>query len=205
MVMWYNYLNRDQPYLRSYRTHNLWLDQYHKMMRTQRIQGFHIGLFKRMAKTYSGARVMATLWGFTFIGMIKFFISFKDPVAEDKVPSEMYNRLLTIYSKNKLGYHTRIMADFDLLLEAALNERFIDESTAYYDDPVSLSEIEDIELGLNSDLSQGDVAHLMSEGDSHHAARKTCSKLPGRFGTNYDKTDDLSVYKVLPRGTKAVN
>ena len=29
------------------------------------------------------------------------------------------------------------MSDFDLLLEAALNEKFIDESTAYYDDPIS--------------------------------------------------------------------
>jgi hypothetical protein len=89
-----------------------------------------------MAKTYSGARVMACLWGFSLIGGIKFFLSFKDPAAEDNKPSEMYNRLLTIYSKNKFGYHTRIMADFDMLLEAALNERFIDAATGYYDDPV---------------------------------------------------------------------
>jgi hypothetical protein len=35
------------------------------------------------------------------------------------------------------------MADFDLLLEAVLNERFIDDSTAYYDDPVTTVEIAD--------------------------------------------------------------
>ena len=40
------------------------------------------------------------------------------------------------------------MSDFDLLLEAVLNERFIDDSSAYYDDPISSKEIEDMETGL---------------------------------------------------------
>ena len=52
--MWYAYLNREQHYLRSYRSHNLWLDYYHKKMRTPRAHAFHIGVFKRLAKTYSG-------------------------------------------------------------------------------------------------------------------------------------------------------
>ena len=52
--MYYNYLNRDQPYLRSYRTHNLWFDQYQKKVRCPRVTSFHIGFFKRMGKTYSG-------------------------------------------------------------------------------------------------------------------------------------------------------
>ena len=52
--MYYKYLNRDQPYLRSYRTHNLWFDLYFKKARMPRIHHWHIGLFKRMAKTYSG-------------------------------------------------------------------------------------------------------------------------------------------------------
>lgn len=52
--MYYNYLNREQLYLRSYRTHNLWFDQYHKKVRTPRITSFHIGFFKRLGKTYSG-------------------------------------------------------------------------------------------------------------------------------------------------------
>ena len=52
--MWYVYLRRDQHYMRSYRTHNLWLDQYQKKIRMPRVHAFHIGLFKRMGKTYSG-------------------------------------------------------------------------------------------------------------------------------------------------------
>ena len=52
--MWYLYLRRDQYYMRNFRTHNLWLDQYQKKIRTPRVHAFHIGLFKRLSKTYSG-------------------------------------------------------------------------------------------------------------------------------------------------------
>jgi hypothetical protein len=52
--MYYNYLDREQLYLRSYRTHNLWFDQYQKKVRTPRVTSFHLGLFKRMGKSYSG-------------------------------------------------------------------------------------------------------------------------------------------------------
>ena len=95
--MWYAYLNRNQLYQRSYRTHNLWLDQYMKKMRSPRVHSFHIGLFKRMGKTYSGHRVMAAWWGFTFIAMFKFLIGFSSKVEEDKKPQEVYNRLISIF------------------------------------------------------------------------------------------------------------
>ena len=52
--MWYTYLNRNQHYLRSYRTHNLWFDYYHLKTRVPRLTGFTTGILKRMAKTYSG-------------------------------------------------------------------------------------------------------------------------------------------------------
>ena len=84
--MWYAYLNRNQLYMRSYRTHNLWLDQYMKKLRTPRVHAFHIGLFKRMGKTYSGARVMAMIWGFTFFEIGKFFFGFSSKTEEDKKP-----------------------------------------------------------------------------------------------------------------------
>ena len=146
---------------------------------------------------------MSMWWGFTFIGLIKFFLGFKQKAEEDKKPQEVYNRLISIFSKNQYGFHTRIMSDFDLLLEAVLNERFIDDSSAYYDDVISSKEIEDMELGLNSDFSEADVKHLLRDKtDGHHSGVK-CLKFPGRFGTNYEPSDDLSVYKVFPKGEKA--
>ena len=37
------------------------------------------------------------------------------------------------------------MSDFDLLLTSMLNEKFLDGSTAYYDDPVVANEVTDVE------------------------------------------------------------
>ena len=96
------------------------------------------------------------------------------------------------------------MSDFDLLLEAVLNERFIDDSSAYYDDAITSKEIEDMELGLQSDFSTADVKHLLKDKDDHHGGGVKCTRYPGRFGTNYQASDDLSVYKILPKGQKPV-
>ena len=85
-----------------------------------------------------------------------------------------------------------------------LNERFIDEACAYYDDPVVSKEVEDLESGLNSDFAPSDVKHMLKDkGGDHHSLGK-CSRYPGRYGTNYDKGDELSVYKVLPKGQKPI-
>jgi len=54
--MWYNYLNREQQYLRSYRTHNLWLDQYQLKIRTPRVTPYTLNILRRIAKSYSGVR-----------------------------------------------------------------------------------------------------------------------------------------------------
>lgn len=96
------------------------------------------------------------------------------------------------------------MSDFDLFLEAVLNERFIDDSSGYYDDPITSKEIEDMEMGLKSDFALADVKHLnRDKNDGHHASKK-CMQYPDRFGTNYAKSDDLSVYKILPKGVKPI-
>ena len=146
------------------------------------------------------ARVLACWWGFTFIGIAKFLGGFKEKPEEDKKPEEIYKRLNILFQKNHYGFHTRIMADFDLLLESVLNEKFIDDSTKYYDDPVTSKEIEDMELGLKSDFAESDIRHLLRDADDGHHASAKCMRYPGRFGTNYEKSDNLSIYKVHPKG-----
>ena len=56
--MWYMYLRRDQNYLRSYRTHNLWLDTYALKMRQPKINVWHVAILRRMAKSVSGVSLM---------------------------------------------------------------------------------------------------------------------------------------------------
>ena len=45
-----------------------------------------------------------------------------------------------------------------MLLTAALNEEFFNNAMSYYDHPIIQKEIEDVENGLNSDMSASDIA-----------------------------------------------
>jgi len=92
------------------------------------------------------------------------------------------------------------MSDFELFLEAMLNEKFIDDSTLYYDDAFTSKEIEDMELGLNGDFSRADVRHLIKDKDAGHHESFKSLRFPDRVNTNYERSDDLSCYKILPKG-----
>ena len=89
----------------------------------------------------------------------------------------------------------------DLLLESALNERFVDESTAYYDNPVKAKEVEDMEQGLNGEFSEDDIKDLIKD-KSEHGTAAIIMHYPGRVGSNYRVSDDLSIYKTHPSGSK---
>lgn len=148
--------------------------------------------------------MMAAFWGMTTFAVVKGLIGFTETKEEDKFAKEGYNRLQTVFQKNKIGYYTRIMSDFDIMLEALLNERFIDESTLYYDDPNTAKEVEDIELGLNHDVTRSDLRNFLHDADrSDHSSYKAL-RFPDRVGTNYEKSDALSCYKILPKGQKPV-
>ena len=144
---------------------------------------------------------MANLWGFTFIALAKFAGGFSSVSQTNPAEAEVYFRLQTIFSKNKYGYNTRFMSDFDLLLEGVLNERFIDESTLYYDDEGVATEIEDMERGLNGEFAESDIKNLLKDKSDHGEGDKVLH-YPGRVGTNYAKSDDLSCYKLHPSGSK---
>ena len=146
---------------------------------------------------------MANLWGVTFFAGVKFLTNFSKTDNTVDTQQEVYLRLNSIFLKNKYGYNTRFMSDFDLLLEGVLNERFIDESTLYYDDPVVTKEIEDMERGLNGDFDESDIKNLLKDKGGHHNSEPFKSLVhPGRIGSNYPRSDDLSIYKVHPAGSK---
>ena len=144
-------------------------------------------------------RVAGALYAVTFLGAAKFMFGFSAPPADNSVADEETFRLVSIFSKNKYGYNTRFMSDFELLLESVLNEKFLDNSTLYYDDELTATEIEDQESGLAGDFAPSDVQGLLhdkshGDHDSYKAVR-----YPDRVGTNYPKGDALSCYKILPK------
>lgn len=134
--------------------------------------------------------------------MVKFFFGFSQQTVDDGKLTEGNYRLQTIFAKNKYGYATNIMSDFELFLEAALNDTFIDNSIAYYADPHRSKEIEDMEAGLVHDFAPADIRELNRDAEEAHHDVFLSIGYPDRVGTNYEKSDALSCYKILPKGQK---
>jgi len=133
------------------------------------------------------------------MGAIKASLAFTTPAESTDVAEEENYRLLSIFSKNKYGYNTRFMSDFELLLESVLNEKFLDNATLYYDDELTATEVEDQELGLAGEFSASDVAGLLHDKSSHDHESFKAVRHPDRVATNYPKGDALSCYKILPK------
>ena len=138
----------------------------------------------------------------TFFCGFKAFLGFSALPADTSRGAEEYDRLVSIFSKNKFGYHTRFMSDFELFLDALLNERFIDETTLYYDDKMTTLEIEDTEAGLSGETTEADVRHFTRDGGDAHHDDFVAWYYPDRVGDNYAKSDALSCYKIHPKGQK---
>lgn len=68
------------------------------------------------------------MWVSTCVCATYALFKFSAQKIEDEELNASYHGLVTIYNKNRYGYPTRIMADFELYLEAALNQRFLDSS-----------------------------------------------------------------------------
>ena len=144
-------------------------------------------------------RVVGALWSITLMGAIKGALGFSEVPASKEVADEENYRLLSIFQKNKYGYNTRFMSDFELLLESVLNEQFLDSSVLYYDDVLTATEIEDQEGGLAGEFAPADVQALLHDKSSHDHESYKALRHPDRVGTNYPKGDALSCYKSLPK------
>lgn len=82
-------------------------------------------------------------WGLSVLTAFSGYSNFSQITPANDIENEKYHRLLSIFSKNKYGYTTRFMSDFEVFLQAVLNERFLDESVAYYRDEMRQTEIVD--------------------------------------------------------------
>ena len=144
-------------------------------------------------------RAAGMLYTITIISAILATQNFSQPKPGKAVEEEQHYRLLSIFAKNKYGYNTRFMSDFEQFLEAVLNEPFLDNSTAYYQDELTATEVEDMESGLAGEFAPADVQQLLHDVEEHDHSSYKAVRFPDRVGTNYPKGDALSCYKILPK------
>ena len=141
------------------------------------------------------------MWGITACSILSFCtgITKVDNTPDAAIGQEGYYKLRSLFSQNKYGYNTRFMSEFDAFLESVLNERFIEESTNYYEDEVVSKEIEDMEAGLVGDFAKADIKNLLKDREEHDHTPFKSLRHPDRVATNYPKDDSLSCYKILPK------
>ena len=197
--MWYTDMDRSRPYLRSYRTANLYFDNYHKKAAQSFTEPTSVQFIKRMSKGMSQYRMTNFLLGLTFWGAVKGLqkINSHTVVHEvDEVGIEQYRRLNYHFKKNKFGFSTQIFGDFDMILEAVLNERFFNEALEYQNDEFRAQEITDNEGGLLGEMALSDIVEINKDTHEHGSGPPMSLRFPGRRMNNYPKTDDLSIYKI---------
>lgn len=144
--------------------------------------------------------MVSFIFGFTTLSMIRAAFSFSAAPTKNEIEKEQYFRLQTIFAKNAYGYRTRFFHDFDIFLECLFHGQFLDEAIAYVEDNTTAKEIEDQESGLEGDFANQDMRNANKDSGAAHHDDKLCLAHPARVGTNYPKTDDLSIYKVHPKG-----
>lgn len=100
---------------------------------------------------------------------------------------------------NKYGYRTQNFANFDLALACLMNEKYFEENIDYFSDEIVSKEVEDQQNGLAGDQSMQDLRYLIHDKHDDHHERFKCLQWPDRVGSNYEKGDQLSCYKILPK------
>ena len=159
----------------------------------------HLANMPCFSSRASQIRYVGLIYSFTLVNAAVFAMGFSADTTKDAAQNEQYHRMVSIFSKNKYGYNTRFMSEFEVFLEAMLNERFLDESVAYYQDEQTTPEIEDTEAGLAGDFAPHDVKELLKDYEEHDHSSYKSVRFPDRVGTNYPKGDALSCYKILPK------
>ena len=75
--------------------------------------------------------------GLTFWGAVKGLFKLNGHATsevKDEFRDEQYRRLNYHFKKNKFGFNTQVFADFDMMIEVALNDKFFNNILDYQND-----------------------------------------------------------------------
>ena len=111
-------------------------------------------------------------------------------------------KLVSLIKKNKYGYRTRVFENLELFLDY-LGSNFISDTDLFISDSKVQDTLKDVMNGLDADFTEDEIRLLIRDHPPKPAAPKSIAFNPARCGTNYLPSDDqLSLYKLLPRGQK---
>jgi hypothetical protein len=200
--MWYQLLDRSQPYAKDYRKWNLWYDynnpRHHEIKRLKTTYLEHIG--RRLFKHESNLRFFGAVcfWPFLFF-LIKQKGKYKQPKEEEPI---IYSAAHTIANigRNNYGFETRANNSFEMGMSVLVGGELLSHILEADSNPFRSEENQDEDAGLVGDFTEEDILDLFRE-TKHEPHLGIVYRHPHKHHLNETPSDYLSPYKVVGEKT----
>jgi len=196
--MWYQLLDRSQPYAKDYRRWNLWYDynnpKHHeiKRLRTTFIEHIARRLFKHEAYVrFFGA--------FCFVPFIFFLFKQKGKYkALKEAEPSIYSTPMLVAStgRNAYGFETRANRSFEQGISTVVGGDLLNHILSADSDQFRSEEQQDEDAGLVGDFTEEDILDLYRD-KKHEPHMGIVYRHPHKHHLNEAPSDLLSPYKVV--------
>lgn len=195
--MWYQTLNRTQPYLKNYRRWNMWYD--YNNPRHMEIKRIRVTLFdhwvRRMCKHEAFTRYfMVAVWA-PFV-----FFLYKQKKKFSPLPpkEESYYEVPQIVAnigRNAYGYETRAGKSFEHIMSVIMGGDLLNHILESDADQYRSDEQQDEDAGLTGDFSEEDILDL-HRAPKHEPHLGIVYRHPNQHYLNEAPNDLLSPYMI---------
>ncbi len=195
--MWYQSLDRSQPYAKDYRRWNLWYDfsnpKHHEIKRLRTTFTEHI--MRRFFKHESYLRFFSAFCIAPFIFFLVKQRSKYKVLPEPEEPAYSTPQLIANIGRNHFGFETRANRSFEQVMSVVVGGSLLSHILNADADIFRTEENQDEDAGLMGDFAEEDIVDLFRE-KKHEPHLGIVYRHPHRHHLNQTPSDYLSPYVV---------
>jgi hypothetical protein len=195
--MWYQYLNRKQPYMKNFRKWNLWYD--HNNPRHFEILRQRATFFEHILRRICKHDVnMRAFFGFVLFPFFAFLWKQKKRFTKQNNDelSVTSAQLIANTGRNKYGFESRGTKSFEHSLGILISKNVLSHTLEGGSNPFMSEEMIDEDAGLEADFNAEDLLNMHKE-DKHEPHVGIVFRHPHKHYLNDSPNDYLSPYKVV--------
>ncbi len=197
-MVWYENLNRKNPYIKDYRGWNLWYNynngKHHEMKRVRMIWFDH--WLNRMSKHEGHARFFSAIVILPFLAWS--FKTYKrfTPLKEQEEQIFSNSQYIANIGRNQFGFETRATKSFEHAIAVILGGEILGHILSQDSDVFRQEELGDEDKGLAGDFAEDDIVQLRKN-PGHVPHVGIVFFRPEKHYLNEKPNDFLSPYKVV--------
>lgn len=196
--MWYQYLNRNQPYLKNYRKWNMWYD--HNNPKHYEILRQRSTFFEHIIRRICGHDIhMRFFMVFCMLPLFGYLLKQRKRFTYKKVDEDISlssAQLVANAGRNKYGFESRGTKSFEHAMGILISKSVFSNTLEGGKDPLIGEEIIDEDAGLESDMSEEDLLSVLKS-EMHEPHLGIVFRHPHKHHLNEAPNDFLSPYKVV--------